>query len=87
MIPLRKPKLLAYEAVIQQFTRRNQRLDKKYMHDGIYSRVIHCYERLLYLGKLRKNEYLRLALVYAKQGRENQAQRIISRYKQIYEII
>lgn len=60
---------------------------KKYMHDGIYSRVMHCYERLLYLGKLRKNEYLRLALVYAKQGKENQAQRIISRYKQIYEII
>lgn len=60
---------------------------KKYMHDGIYSRVIHCYERLLYLGKLRKNEYLRLALVYAKQGKENQAQRIILRYKQIYEII
>lgn len=57
------------------------------MHDGIYSRVMHCYERLLYLGKLRKNEYLRLALVYAKQGKENQAQRIISRYKQIYEII
>ena len=57
---------------------------KKYMHDGIYSRVIHCYERLLYLGKLRKNEYLRLALVYAKQGKENQAQRIILRYTQIY---
>lgn len=60
---------------------------KKYIHDGIYSRVMHCYERLLYLGKLRKNEYLRLALVYAKQGKENQSQRIISRYKQIYEII
>lgn len=60
---------------------------KQYMHDGIYSRVMHCYERLLYLGKLRKNEYLRLALVYAKQGKENQAQRIILRYKQIYEII
>ena len=60
---------------------------KKYMHDGIYSRVIHCYERLLYLGKLRKNEYLRLAAIYIRQGGDNQAQRIISSYKQIYEII
>ena len=60
---------------------------KKYIHDGIYSRVIHCYERLLYLGKLRKNEYLRLAVLYIRQGKENEAQRIISRYKQIYEII
>lgn len=41
---------------------------KKYMHDGIYSRVMHCYERLLYLGKLRKNEYLRLAALYIRQG-------------------
>ena len=60
---------------------------KKYMHDGIYSRVIHCYERLLYLGKLRKNEYLRLAVLYIRRGKENQAQRIITRYKQIYGII
>lgn len=60
---------------------------KKYMRDGIYSRVIHCYERLLYLGKLRKNEYLCLAAIYIRQGKENQAQRIISRYRQIYEII
>ena len=60
---------------------------RKYMNDGVYSRVIHCYERLLYLGKLRKNEYLRLAAIYIRQGRDNQAQRIITRYKQIYEII
>lgn len=57
------------------------------MNDGVYSRVIHCYERLLHLGKLRKNEYLRIAVLYIRQGKENQAQRIISRYKQIYEII
>lgn len=57
---------------------------RKYMNDGIYSRVIHCYERLLYLGKLRKNEYLRLAVLYIRQGKENQAQRIISRFTQIY---
>ncbi len=60
---------------------------RKYMNDGVYSRVIHCYERLLHLGKLRKNEYLRLAVLYIRQGRDNQAQRIISRYKHIYEII
>lgn len=57
---------------------------RKYMNDGIYSRVIHCYERLLYLGKLRKNEYLRLAVLYIRRGKENQAQRIISRFTQIY---
>lgn len=57
---------------------------RKYMNDGIYSRIIHCYERLLYLGKLRKNEYLRLAVLYIRQGKENQAQRIISRFTQIY---
>lgn len=60
---------------------------RKYMNDSVYSRVIHCYERLLYLGKLRKNEYLRLAVLYIRQSKENQAQRIISRYNQIYEII
>lgn len=60
---------------------------RKYMNDGVYCRVIHCYERLLHLGKLRKNEYLCLAAIYIRQGKENQAQRIISRYKQIYEII
>ena len=60
---------------------------RKYMNDGVYSRVIHCYERLLYLGKLRKNEYLRLAVLYIRQGKENQSQRIITRYKHIYEII
>lgn len=57
---------------------------RKYMNDGVYSRIIHCYERLLYLGKLRKNEYLRLAVLYIRQGKENQAQRIISRFTQIY---
>lgn len=56
-----------------------------YMQLGIYSRVIHCYERLLYIGKLHKNEYLRLAVIYIRHGRENQAERIIKRYKLIYK--
>ena len=58
---------------------------KKYMRSEIYSRVVHCYERLLYLGKLHKIEYLRLSVMYIRQGKENQAKHIIMRYKQIYK--
>jgi len=64
-----------------------RQLAKAYTKDGVLSRVAQCYERLLYLGNLRKTEYLRLALVYAHQGKENAAQRIIERYKAIYKLI
>lgn len=37
---------------------------QQYYSDGILSRVIQCYERLLHLGCLHRMEYLRLALVY-----------------------
>lgn len=60
---------------------------KEYSRLGVFSRVVQCYERLLYIGNLRKNEHLRLAVIYTRQGKENQAKRIISRYKQIYKII
>ena len=56
-----------------------------YTNSGVFSRAAQCYERLLFLGKLRRYGYLRLALVYAKQGEENAAERIYNRYIAIYK--
>ena len=56
-----------------------------YFKEGILSRASYCYERLLFLGKLRRTGYLRLALVYTKQGKDNAAERILCRYKAIYK--
>lgn len=58
-----------------------------YLKEGILSRASYCYERLMYLGRLRRTGYLRLALVYTKQGKDNAAERIIERYKTIYKLI
>lgn len=58
-----------------------------YLKEGILSRASYCYERLMYLGCLRRTGYLRLALVYTKQGKDNAAERIIERYKTIYKLI
>ena len=58
---------------------------QRYLHDGIPSRATYCYERLMYLGCLRRTGYLRLALVYTKQGKDNAAERILSRYRTIYK--
>lgn len=57
---------------------------QRYLHDGIPSRATYCYERLMYLGCLRRMGYLRLALVYTKQGKDNAAERILNRYRAIY---
>lgn len=56
-----------------------------YLKEGILSRASYCYERLMYLGCLRRTGYLRLALVYTKQGKDNAAERILFRYKAIYK--
>lgn len=58
---------------------------QRYLHDGIPSRATYCYERLMYLGCLRRTGYLRLALVYTKQGKDNAAERILNRYRAIYK--
>lgn len=58
-----------------------------YLKEGILSRASYCYERMMYLGRLRRTGYLRLALVYTKQGKDNAAERIIERYKTIYKLI
>lgn len=56
-----------------------------YLKEGILSRASYCYERLMCLGCLRRTGYLRLALVYTKQGKDNAAERILCRYKTIYK--
>lgn len=58
---------------------------QRYLHDGIPSRATYCYERLMYLGCLSKTGYLRLALVYTKQGKDNTAERVLNRYRAIYK--
>ena len=58
---------------------------QRYLRDGIPSRAIYCYERLMYLGCLRRTGYLRLALVYTKQGKDNAAERVLNRYRAIYK--
>lgn len=56
-----------------------------YLDSGVFSRAAQCYERLLFLKKLRRYGYLRLALVYIKQGKEKAAERVLNRYIMIYK--
>lgn len=58
---------------------------QRYLHDRILSRATYCYERLMYLGCLRRTGYLRLALVYTKQRKDNAAERVLNRYRAIYK--
>lgn len=58
---------------------------QRYLRDGILSRATYCYERLMYLGCLRRTGYLRLVLVYTKQGEDNAAKRVLNRYRAIYK--
>ena len=56
-----------------------------YLRNGILSRATYCYERMMFLGFLRRTGYLRLALVYTKQGKDNAAERVLNRYRKIYK--
>lgn len=58
---------------------------KAYYENRIFSRVINCYERLMFLGELRRGEYLRLAALYRSNGNAAAAGRTIQRYKSIYK--
>lgn len=60
-------------------------LASQYSKFGVMSRVIQCYERLLWLGKLYQRGYLRLALIYMQRGEKNAAERIYGRYIAIYK--
>lgn len=59
-------------------------LVKQYIEHGVISRAIHCYERLLWLGKLQQREYLILKTMYAQQAKESVSKAIIKRYNKIY---
>lgn len=58
---------------------------QRYLRDGILSRATYCYERLMYLGCLRRTGYLRLALLYTKKREDNAAERVLNRYRAIYK--
>lgn len=58
---------------------------QRYLRNGILSRATYCYERLMYLGCLGRTGYLRLVLVYTEQGKDNAAERVLSRYCAIYK--
>lgn len=54
-------------------------LAREYLQEGVTSRAIQCFERLLWLGELRRYEYLRLAAIYNRQGNETNAKRVLGR--------
>jgi two-component SAPR family response regulator len=57
----------------------------EYIRQGIPSRAIQCFERLLWLGSLRRREYLRLAALCACHGDKIRAKHIINRYYTIFK--
>ena len=57
----------------------------EYMRQGILSRAIQCFERLLWLGSLRRCEYLRLAAMCICHGNKIRAKHIINRYNTIFK--
>lgn len=57
----------------------------EYMRQGIPSRAIQCFERLLWLGSLRRHEYLRLAAMCICHGNKIRAKHIINRYSTIFK--
>nr|DAU53663.1 MAG TPA: hypothetical protein [Caudoviricetes sp.] len=57
----------------------------EYMRQGIPSRAIQCFERLLWLGSLRRREYLRLAAMCICHGNKIRAKHIINRYSTIFK--
>lgn len=66
-------------------TKEIRELIKQYMKLGVISRAIQCYERLLWLGSLRRREYLRLAAMCVCHGDEIRAKYIINRYSTIFK--
>lgn len=56
----------------------------EYIRQGIPSRAIQCFERLLWLGKLQQREYLILKMMYVQQAKESVSKAIIKRYNKIY---
>lgn len=65
-------------------TKEIRELIKQYMEYGVISRVVQCFERLKWLGKLRQHEYLLLSVAYLQKGKRSAAVSIIKRYNIIY---
>ena len=59
-------------------------LARECIRQGVVSRAIQCFERLLWLGKLRQYEYLRLMVMYKAIKNILGVERVIKRYKAIY---
>lgn len=55
-----------------------------YLGDGVLSRAVQCYERLLYKGKLHESEYLCAFRLYIKLGDRASARRVALRYENAY---
>lgn len=55
-----------------------------YLSDGVLSRAVQCYERLLYKGKLHESEYLCVFRLYIQLGDRTSARRVALRYENVY---
>lgn len=83
-LPLQiKPKLM--KQIYNMSAKEIRELIKQYMELGVISRAIQCYERLLWLGSLRRREYLRLAAMCVCHEDEIRAKHIINRYSTIFK--
>lgn len=60
-------------------------LAREYIKQGVISRAIQCFERLLWLGELRQREYLKLVVLYKCTNISIKSKRVIYKYKNIYK--
>lgn len=56
----------------------------EYLRCGVTSRAMQCFERLKWLGKLRRHEYLLLAMMYAQKGNKTGLRHTTKRYNTIF---
>lgn len=56
----------------------------EYLRCGVTSRSIHCFERLKWLGKLRRHEYFLLAMMHAQKGNKTELRHTTKRYNTIF---
>lgn len=61
-------------------------LAREYIKQGVISRAIQCFERLLWLGVLQRCEYLRLTVLYKQQSNQCALRKIAERYNKIYTL-
>ena len=56
----------------------------EYLRCGVTSRAVQCFERLKWLGKLRQQEYLLLAMMHAQKGNKTGLRHTTKRYNTIF---